>query len=488
MKRILLLTLVMGTCMFPNFNDAMATSPETLVFAYAQNDDWNDNASGNDWNDNGSDNDWNDSGSDDDWNDNGMDNNSSGSKNGKDTSFKLVLLILLPIIIVGAIVVAIVVPAINKRKERQENRERQERVERQESRERQERQERGESNPKKEKKVETIVVEDYEEDKSDAEDFEEDERDAEDFEEDERDAEDFEEDERTNERKDVPVATNRSSVAEEAKELSGLHGDSEKGDLLDKAASIGGGAIAKKSLKKALLIGGGAVAAGLLAKKIFQDKDGDGKSDLIANMKDRMGHKKDRMGHEDDDDDAQYKVLVNGEKHGPYTLSQMRNFAKTGRMNANTKVMKKGDNEWRAAANFSEFRSYIVGGGKDDDAQYKVLVNGEKHGPYTLSQMRNFAKAGRMNASTKVMKKGDNEWRAAANFSEFRSYMAGGGKDDDAQYKVLVNGEKHGPYTLSQMRDFAKAGRMNASTKVMKKGDNEWRAAANFSELKNFLK
>jgi len=392
MKKIFYTFLVLGILCGVNVPTIIASTPAPIEIAAPQSDDWNDNSSDDGWNDNSSDDSWNDNSSNDDWNDNSSDDswndnssndswndnssddnrdgyeseksksqssdNSSGFFNGIGNFFSSIVGIILLIALLPVIIIIVIIVSIKSKIE-----------ERREARK-----------AKKEGKTET------------------------------------------KEQQVAQAAAVSSAVADSTTE-----------------------------------------------------KNNNGSS--------------------------QYKVRVKGVVHGPYTYDQMCNFIQEGRMNLNTEVMKRGDNTWKAASAFNELASLIQSESPatanrsnafstNSGDQYKVRVKGQVHGPYTYEQMCNFIQEGRINLNTEVMKRGDNTWESASKFNELASLIRSNNsssKSDEDQYKVRVNGQIHGPYTYSEMRNFAKNGKLKESTQVMKKGDKGWKNASEYDEFNRYF-
>lgn len=150
-----------------------------------------------------------------------------------------------------------------------------------------------------------------------------------------------------------------------------------------------------------------------------------------------------------------YYVSFRNALHGPYEAGDLAEF-----LTPATLVCREGEDAWRAAADVPELVTILAGAARaatdrPPGASYLVRVDEKEYGPYSLEQLKEFAKA-----STPVRAAADSEWRPAAEIEGLAGFFSAGAPTGGVETAILKDwfffdaaGARHGPYTRREIED-----------------------------------
>jgi len=154
-----------------------------------------------------------------------------------------------------------------------------------------------------------------------------------------------------------------------------------------------------------------------------------------------------------------------------------------------------------------------VGGGGGTAILYHVRIRGKIYGPYPIQKLQDLAKKSVVSRINQVSVDGGNSWQPASEFTEIFEaaavqvvipvQQAGVGQvgvavqgaagplqatSAEIPWYYLINGQKHGPTTLSQLQMMVSTGTLNSADYACQEGAADWSRVDMVPELMSVIR
>ena len=154
-----------------------------------------------------------------------------------------------------------------------------------------------------------------------------------------------------------------------------------------------------------------------------------------------------------------------------------------------------------------------VGGGGGTAILYHVRIRGKIYGPYPIQKLQDLAKKSVVSRINQVSVDGGNSWQPASEFTEIFEaaavqvvipvQQAGVGQvgvaaqgpagplqatSAEIPWYYLINGQKHGPTTLSQLQMMVSTGTLNSADYACQEGAADWSRVDMVPELMSIIR
>ncbi len=154
-----------------------------------------------------------------------------------------------------------------------------------------------------------------------------------------------------------------------------------------------------------------------------------------------------------------------------------------------------------------------VGGGGGSAILYHVRIRGKIYGPYPIEKLQDLAKKSVVSRINQVSVDGGNSWQPASEFTEIFEaaavqvvipvQQAGVGQvgvaaqgpagplqatSAEIPWYYLINGQKHGPTTLSQLQMMVSTGTLNPADYACQEGAADWSRVDMVPELMSVIR